>query len=200
MATAMRDSSSPQARDLTDDARSLWTASLDALAIVDESRRYLCVNGEAVALLGGPAQRLLRRRIEDFTPKEHWPRLMRMWSELRRMGRLRGEYEVLHDDGSRFEIDFSAVYGFRPGEHLIIARHRAPERAPAAAAEAPRLTRREREILQFAAEGRPARAIASTLFLSESTVKTHFERAYQKLGARDRVSAVANAMRLGIIS
>jgi two-component system nitrate/nitrite response regulator NarL len=37
------------------------------------------------------------------------------------------------------------------------------------------------------------------LVLSPATVKTHFEHAYEKLEVSDRASAVAKALRLGLI-
>jgi DNA-binding CsgD family transcriptional regulator len=61
------------------------------------------------------------------------------------------------------------------------------------------LTRRELQILRLAAEGMRGPAIASTLVLSPSTVKTHFFHIYEKLGVPDRAGAVAQALRLGLL-
>ncbi|MDX6629760.1 MAG: hypothetical protein QOH00_2006 [Gaiellales bacterium] len=61
------------------------------------------------------------------------------------------------------------------------------------------LTAREREILQLAAQGMSTKAIARHLTLSPLTVKTHFENVYAKWGAPDRASAVAKALREGLI-
>lgn len=63
----------------------------------------------------------------------------------------------------------------------------------------PELTPREREILQLTAEGLSGKEIAQTLYLSPSTVKTHFENIYAKWAVSDRASAVAKAMREGLI-
>jgi DNA-binding NarL/FixJ family response regulator len=62
-----------------------------------------------------------------------------------------------------------------------------------------RLIARELEVLQLSATGRPRRQIADELTLSEATVETHLEHIYRKLGAHDRVSAVAHALRHGLI-
>jgi PAS domain S-box-containing protein len=64
---------------------------------------------------------------------------------------------------------------------------------------APALTRRELQILQLAAQGHSGRQIAERLVVSPATVKTHFTNAYKKLAASDRASAVATALRLGLI-
>jgi DNA-binding CsgD family transcriptional regulator len=62
------------------------------------------------------------------------------------------------------------------------------------------LTPRELEVLQLAVDGRSTTAIAAELFLSPATVKRHFERAYARLGVSDRVAAVGEAMRRGLIA
>jgi PAS domain S-box-containing protein len=63
----------------------------------------------------------------------------------------------------------------------------------------PRLSPREREVLQLAAEGNSATAIAQELTISPATVKSHFEHIYAKLDAPDRAAAVAYALRGGLI-
>ena len=63
----------------------------------------------------------------------------------------------------------------------------------------PVLSDRERDILARMAEGESVPAIARALFLSSSTVKTHVEQLYRKLGVSDRAAAVAVAMRRGML-
>ena len=62
-----------------------------------------------------------------------------------------------------------------------------------------RLSGRERELLEFAAEGLTTAEIAERLYLSPNTVKTYWQRLYEKLGARDRASAIAEAIRRGLL-
>jgi two-component system nitrate/nitrite response regulator NarL len=59
----------------------------------------------------------------------------------------------------------------------------------------PVLSPREREVLKLIANGRSIPAIAKELYLAPSTVKTHVQRLYEKLGVSDRAAAVAAAMR-----
>ncbi|MCV7278789.1 response regulator transcription factor [Mycolicibacterium flavescens] len=57
------------------------------------------------------------------------------------------------------------------------------------------LSPREREVLNLIASGVSIPAMAKQLFLAPSTVKTHVQRLYEKLGVNDRGAAVAEAMR-----
>ncbi len=61
------------------------------------------------------------------------------------------------------------------------------------------LSRRERELLELAAEGLTTGEIADRLCLSPNTVKTYWQRLYEKLGASDRASAMAEAIRRGLL-
>lgn len=63
-----------------------------------------------------------------------------------------------------------------------------------------RLSDREHEVLVLLADGLGAGQIASTLFMSESTAKSHITRIYQKLGANNRAQALVTAMRSGLLS
>jgi two-component system, NarL family, nitrate/nitrite response regulator NarL len=63
----------------------------------------------------------------------------------------------------------------------------------------PILTTREKEILALTAEGYSAPEIARNLHLSTATIKTHLHNLYEKLGVSDRASAVAVAMRRGLL-
>ncbi|MEA2329915.1 MAG: hypothetical protein QOH58_53 [Thermoleophilaceae bacterium] len=62
-----------------------------------------------------------------------------------------------------------------------------------------RLSKRELEVLELAAEGNTGPQIAEQLVLGPATVKTHFEHIYEKLGVSDRAAAVAHALRIGLI-
>ena len=63
----------------------------------------------------------------------------------------------------------------------------------------PALTDREREILNMIAAGKSLPEIAKELYLGVTTVKTHVQHLYEKLGVSDRAAAVAEAMRRRLI-
>jgi DNA-binding NarL/FixJ family response regulator len=76
---------------------------------------------------------------------------------------------------------------------------RRPAADPSARSRLGELTEREREVLGYVARGLSNGEIASTLFLSEATVKTHITRILSKLELRDRVQAVVFAYENGIV-
>jgi DNA-binding CsgD family transcriptional regulator len=61
------------------------------------------------------------------------------------------------------------------------------------------ITARELEILTLVARGLSNREIATELFVSENTVKTHCARAFDKLGAARRTQAVLRGKELGLL-
>jgi DNA-binding NarL/FixJ family response regulator len=67
-------------------------------------------------------------------------------------------------------------------------------------AESTRLSAREHDVLLLLADGANAAAIGQQLYMSESTVKSHIARIYQKLGASNRAQALVTAMRIGLLS
>lgn len=74
---------------------------------------------------------------------------------------------------------------------LLVKRMREP--APVS------LSDRETQVLALVAEGNSNRAIATALFVSEATVKTHLIHVFEKLEVKDRTRAVTRAMELGLL-
>jgi two-component system, NarL family, response regulator len=64
----------------------------------------------------------------------------------------------------------------------------------------PELSDRELDVLRLMAKGKSNREIATTLHITENTVKFHVNNILSKLGVSDRVQAVLVALKRGIAS
>lgn len=161
-----------------------------------------------------PARLWFRRSLEeirtyalgDLAPPDQLVFWERLWARLLETGFVAERYQGTKPDGSPIDVFYCALADVLPGRHVIVyAPADWPEDElgvieavgpdPSAS-----LTPRELEVLALAAEGRNGPMIARALVLSPATVRTHFEHIYAKLGMRDRAGAVAQAMRLGLIT
>jgi len=73
----------------------------------------------------------------------------------------------------------------------LAAASRPPAVPDALLARFPQLTRREADVLALVGDGLSNGEIASRLFVSVATVKTHINALFAKLGVRDRAQAIA---------
>ena len=74
-----------------------------------------------------------------------------------------------------------------------------PARADATPAAMSLLTEREREVVTLVAEGLSNDEIATELYMSPATARTHVSRAMVKLNARDRAQLVVLAYQSGLV-
>jgi DNA-binding NarL/FixJ family response regulator len=124
-------------------------------------------------------------------------------------------YEALQAGASGFllkdvppELLVAGIRAVHSGESLLaptVTRRmiesfleRGPVANPDAQERLSTLTAREREVLQLVARGLTNAEVATNLFVSETTVKTHVGRMLMKLGLRDRVQAVIYAYENGL--
>ncbi len=111
-----------------------------------------------------------------------------------------GALGYLTKDASRDDIDRALRAAARGQALLDPAVHaRLVRLAQQHAGEPPdQLTPRELDVLTHMARGLSNHEIARTLFISETTVKTHINRIFAKTGSRDRGQAIAYAHRHGL--
>ena len=81
-------------------------------------------------------------------------------------------------------------------ETFIRPRPQAPERTR----ELEGLTPTERKVLTLIGQGHSNSEIAASLFIADTTVRTHVRHIFEKLGLRDRVQAVVFAYSTGLVS
>lgn len=112
-----------------------------------------------------------------------------------------GAAGYLPKDSRRSEI-VDAVLAVARGETVVpaqLAAGLAGEIRLRAETAGPALSERERQVLSGFARGLSVPQLAQELVIGASTVKTHTQRLYEKLGVSDRAAAVAEGMRRGLI-
>ena len=112
-----------------------------------------------------------------------------------------GAAGYLSKDADRQAI-VDAVLGVARGETVVpapLAAGLAGEIRLRAQSQAPALSARERQVLDAFSRGLSIPQTAAELYIEPSTVKTHTQRLYEKLGVSDRAAAVAEAMRRGLL-
>lgn len=89
----------------------------------------------------------------------------------------------------------------RPKQVVItrVAEKKKPFRLNESALEERNITKRELEVLQLIAQGLSNQEIADRLFLSLSTVKSHSNNLFDKLGVQRRTQAVDQGRKLELI-
>jgi two-component system OmpR family response regulator len=122
--------------------------------------------------------------------------------------RLGASVPVMFVSGERIE-SFDRVAGLLVGgdDYLVkpfeldelVARARRLVERPCGSKQSSSLTRRESQVLALLADGLTPSEVAEDLIISRSTVGTHIEHIYEKLGARTRAHAVGIAFRSGVL-
>lgn len=82
---------------------------------------------------------------------------------------------------------------------LLTACNQAPEKPPAQALAQP-LSERELEVLRLLATSLPTSDIAASLYIAESTLRSHTKSIYAKLNAHSRMEAIQHAKDIGILA
>jgi LuxR family transcriptional regulator, maltose regulon positive regulatory protein len=102
--------------------------------------------------------------------------------------------------GQRGQLDPASRVAARYLAKLLAALAQ-EDTAPAAGQQLhePLLSERELEVLALIAAGESNQGIASKLFVSVPTVKTHINNLYRKLDARSRTQAVARAREINLL-
>jgi DNA-binding CsgD family transcriptional regulator len=144
-----------------------------------------------------PQQELHRTEFfNDFLARDglHWGVNLYAWSGDDNIGDMRIWRDRKRHDFSSEDLQLLDLV--RPA--LVAALERSRARRPASplllASARDRLSPREREVAELVACGQTDKEIARRLAISPTTVRTHVEHAYQKLGVNSRV-ALAQLLR-----
>lgn len=185
-----------------------WEAfkrSRNAMALVDDRRHHVDVNGAYLQLSGYRRDELLRLPIYDFvvdgpimTAQEYRQTLER--------SQFSGVVDVIRADGARLTVEFAGHPEVVTGRRYMLVvvtgvsrRRRRPDAADAPPPSAAALTARELDVVELIAVGLSGSEIGDELHLAHNTVRTHVRNAMRKAGARSRAQLVAMALGEGMV-
>ncbi len=185
-----------------------WEAfkrSRNAMALLNDQRHHVEVNGAYVQLFGYRRDALMRLPIYDFVVDG--PIMSaREWHETLERPQFSGTAEVIRADGARLRVEFAGhpevVTGHRLVLVVVTGVSRRRRRAPAPdGAPGPRaaLSPRELDVVELIAVGMSGSEIAQELHLAHNTVRTHVRNAMRKVDARARAQLVAKALGEGMV-
>lgn len=184
--------------------KAAFTQSRNPMALLDERRCVVEVNGAYVSLLGYSAREMLGHPIYEFmvggpqvTAQE--------WQKLMDEGNFSHQSEMRCSDGHTVTVQWAATAERVTGRRLVLFVALSSSRWGAHARRARSsplgvlpLTARELEVVQLIAHGDTGPEIADELHIAHDTVRAHARNAMLKSGARSRAHLVAKVLGEGL--
>lgn len=179
--------------------------SRNAMALLDQRRRHVDVNGAYLTLLAYRREQLIGHPVYEVviggplaTESE--------WAAALRSGRFTGETRLRRADGAPVAVQWAATTEVVTGRRFALFVVLSGSRWGSRFRRSPQLERliqmplskRELEVVHLVAMGASGREIADELQLSYATVRTHARNAMIKTGARSRAQLVAKALAEGL--
>lgn len=100
--------------------RAVFESAMDAMAIADDRGRYVAANPAMSELFGLPQAKLIGRCIAEFAEGDF--DFAQAWQAFRERGRERGEFRITRPDGTRRDVEYTAIANFLPNRHLSCMR------------------------------------------------------------------------------
>jgi len=174
--------------------------SRNAMAMLDDRRRVLEVNGAYLKLFGYRRDEVVGHPVYEFvvggplhSPEE--------WAAALAKTEITGDAELLCADGTTVVVHWGAHVETVTGRRLVLMVALGTQRwggrfrrDPSPDAEPQALSEREQEITRLVALGSSGPEIADELNIAHDTVRTHVRNAMEKVGARSRAHLVARAL------
>ena len=186
----------------------LFEESRIPMALLDSERRYVSVNDALINFYEYPRSELIGRRADSMVV-DNTTTIDGRWEELVRTRQLYGERVIQHASGTQLRVTYAAhVTTFCDRWMVLVVTLSArladgaeligQAQIESAGANGSKLTPREREVVRLVALGSNTRRIATELYLSPDTVRSHVRNAMAKTGARTRAHLVALVLSDGL--
>lgn len=178
--------------------------SRNPMALLDEERRQIDVNGPLIGLLGYTRSALVGHPIYEFVADGPL-QTEKQWRTALVGPDFFGQADLVRADGGRVTVEYAGHPEVVTGRRLVLlvalqtTRRGRDLRSPRKAQDASALSRREIEIVGMVADGRTSPEIADALSVSANTVRSHVRNAMVKLGVHSRAQLVAKVMGEGIV-
>jgi PAS domain S-box-containing protein len=179
-----------------------WNAfkrSKNAMAVLDDQRRHVEVNGAYLQLFGYPRTALIGHPVYEFVIGG--PMSTQRWRALLQEPQFTGVVDVRRQDGGRVTVEYAGHPALVAGKQLVLGvvlradrRGRKVAHGASSNSEITKLTKRELDVVSLIALGATGPEIADELQVTHNTVRTHARNAMTKLGARSRAHMVAKAL------
>jgi PAS domain S-box-containing protein len=178
----------------------LFQKSSNAVALLDEDRRFVDANEAALTLLGQTRGGVIGRHSTDLMVAAERTDAVRRWHVLVERGEYSDRQTYVRPDGREVQVHFAGrmteIHGRRLAAFVVDAA--VPRSTPATGRPVADVTPREREVIRLIALGANSRDIAAELFISTETVRSHVRNAMRKLGVRTRAQLVAISLAMHV--
>src|SRR5215210_5643292 len=180
--------------------------SRNPMALLDEGRHHVDVNGAYLRLVGYRRDEIIGRPIYELVPGGRPQMSPAEWAKALAAGEFTGEAQALSADGTHIAVQWAAHTENVTGQRLVLfvalstsRWGRRFRRAVTSEPEPGTLSEREREIVGHVARGSSGPEIADELGIAHDTVRTHVRNAMTKVGARSRAELVAKSLGDGLV-
>jgi DNA-binding CsgD family transcriptional regulator len=183
--------------------RAAFKRSRNAMALLDERRRIVDLNGALIGLLERSRTEFIGHPVYEFVA--HGPLATEAeWRAALVGPDFLGHVELVRADGGTVTVQYAAHPELVTGRRLVLfvaleTSRRGRDLGSVRQAQAvSSLSRREMEVVGMIADGRTSAEIAHELNVSENTVRTHVRNAMAKLDVRSRAQLVAKVLGEGL--
>jgi formate hydrogenlyase transcriptional activator len=97
------------------------------ILLTDDARQYREASIGASKLLGLPREKIIGRKLEDFTAPDFKPVISERWNAFLNQGVQQGVIPLVGPDGNPREVEYSVKGNVLPVRHLLVLKDKSPQ-------------------------------------------------------------------------